>query len=61
VDKKERRYFMNLPTSFVLSEEEVDKLRDLGGRLLREAPGFRDLIDSLQGATTPAQRAALRP
>ncbi|MDM0019418.1 patatin-like phospholipase family protein [Variovorax saccharolyticus] len=60
-DKKERLYFMNLPTSFVLSEEEVDKLRALGGRLLRESPGFRDLIDSLQGAATPAQRAALKP
>lgn len=60
-DKKERLYFMNLPTSFVLSDEEVDKLRDLGGRLLRQAPGYRDLIDSLKDAGTRVQRAAPQP
>ena len=36
-DLEERRYFMNLPTSFVLPPEAVDRLRDLGGRLLRES------------------------
>ena len=60
-DPKERRYFMQLPTSFDLSEEEVDKLRGLGGRLLRESPGYRDLIDSLQGAEKPGQRSMLKP
>lgn len=57
-DPQERRYFMELPTSFVLSNEEVDKLRALAGRLLREAPGYRDLIQSVEDPATPAQRAA---
>lgn len=46
-DPVQRRYFMNLPTSFVLSSEEVDRLRELGGQLLREAPGYRDLLDQI--------------
>jgi NTE family protein len=58
VDPQERRYFMELPTSFVLSSEEVDKLRALAGRLLREAPGYRDLIQSVEDPAIPAQRAS---
>jgi len=55
-DPKERRYFMDLPTSFVLSEDEVDRLRTLGGRLLRESPAYRELIQRISGA--PAREAA---
>lgn len=43
-DPKEQRYFMDLPTSFVLSDEAVDRLRALGGRLLRESPTYRELL-----------------
>ena len=43
-DAKERKYFMELPTSFRLSEEEVDRLRELAGRLLRESPTYQVLL-----------------
>jgi NTE family protein len=47
-DAKERRYFKELPTSFVLADEEVDQLREVGGRLLRESPGFQGLLKELR-------------
>jgi len=50
----ERRYFMDLPTSFVLPGEAVDKLRAVGGRLLRESRGFQALLRQIE-----ANRAAL--
>lgn len=43
-DPEERRYFMTLPTTFALPPEAVDRLREIGGRLLRESPGFQALI-----------------
>ena len=46
-DENERRYFMNLPTSFVLSSEQVDRLTALGGRLLRESKGYRSLLKAI--------------
>ena len=53
-DLKERRYFLNLPTSFVLSPEEVDRLREVAGRLLRESTEFQALVKDLGG--TPAAK-----
>jgi len=46
-DREERNYFMNLPTSFVLEDEEVDRLREVAGRLLRQSPVYRELIEEL--------------
>ena len=43
-DPKERDYFMNLPTSFKLPDEAVDRLRELGGRLLRQSPAYQTLL-----------------
>ena len=43
-DPEEQRYFMELPTSFVLKPEAVDRLRELGGRLLRNNPAYQKLI-----------------
>jgi NTE family protein len=48
-DAKERAYFLNLPTSFVLSAEDVDRLREVAGRLLRESTEFRALVRELGG------------
>ena len=48
-EPKERAYFMNLPTSFVLSDEEVDRLRDMGGQLLRASPAYEELVKDLGG------------
>ncbi|MEJ8811507.1 patatin-like phospholipase family protein [Variovorax ureilyticus] len=60
-DPEERRYFMNLPTSFVLPEEAVDRLRELGGRLLRESPAFRRLERDVSESAPPSKRATAQP
>jgi len=43
-DPAERAYFMNLPTSFALPAEAIDRLRELPGRLLRDSAGYRSLV-----------------
>ena len=48
-DPKERAYFMNLPTSFVLSSKEVDRLRELAGQLLRQSEDFQKLVEDMGG------------
>jgi NTE family protein len=49
-DPKERAYLMNLPTSFVLPAEDVDQLREVAGRLLRESRDFQSVLRDLGGA-----------
>jgi NTE family protein len=46
-DPAERHYFMQVKTSLTLPSEQVDRLREVGGRLLREAPAFRRLVADL--------------
>jgi NTE family protein len=46
-DPKERSYFNGLPTSFSLEDEEVDRLIEIGRRLLRESPEFQKLLTDL--------------
>ena len=48
LDPAERRYFKGLPTSFVLKDEEVDSLREVGRRLLRDSPAFQGLVSELR-------------
>ena len=48
-DPKERAYFLELPTSFVLSADEVDRLREIAGRLLRESPEYQSVVRELGG------------
>jgi NTE family protein len=43
-DPKEVQYFKRLPTSFKLSDEQVDRLREAGRRLLRDSPEFQRLL-----------------
>jgi NTE family protein len=50
LDPKERAYFMSLPTSFVLPAEEVDRLREVAGRVLRQSPDFQSVLRELGGA-----------
>jgi NTE family protein len=48
---------MNLPTSFVLEDDEVDRLREVGGRLLRASPVYQELLQKMAaGGTTPTRR-----
>lgn len=50
-DPVERRYFMEQPTSFVLPDEAVDRLRDAGARLLRQDPGYQALLQDLTSSS----------
>src|SRR5262245_26944115 len=52
-DPKERAYFLNLPTSFVLQAEEVDRLREVAGRLLRQSPEYETIVHGM--GATPAK------
>jgi NTE family protein len=54
-DPKERSYFMNLPTSFALPAEDIDRLREIAGRLLRQSPEYDAIVRELGG--TPGKRA----
>lgn len=49
-DPKERDYFMKLPTSFTLEPEQVDRLREVGGRLLRQSPEYRAVVQRFGGS-----------
>ena len=44
----ERSYFKELPTSFKLESDEVDKLRGAARRLLRESDEFLRLLKDLK-------------
>ncbi|SFM94046.1 NTE family protein [Formivibrio citricus] len=46
-DRAEREYFNALETSFNLPPEAVDKLREVGARLLRQSPEYQKLLSEL--------------
>jgi len=46
---EERTWFRNLPTTFELPRETIDKLRAVGRRLLNEDPQFQNLMKALNG------------
>jgi hypothetical protein len=48
---QERSYFMNLPTSFALEPEEVDRLREVAARLMRQSAEYRSVARELGGIT----------
>lgn len=47
--REERTWFKNLPTTFELPRETIDKLRAVGRRLLAEDPQFQNLLTALNG------------
>ena len=47
-DPDERLYFKRVKTRLTLPKEQVDRLREVGGRLLREAPAYRRLLVDLK-------------
>jgi NTE family protein len=49
-DPKERAYFMDLPTSFVLPAEAIDRLREIAGRLLRQSAEYETIVRELGGS-----------
>lgn len=42
-----RKFFHRIPTSFTLTDEQVDQLIAAGGELLRSNPEFRRLLADL--------------
>ena len=46
---EERAWFKNLPTTFELPRETIDKLRAVGRRLLNQDPQFQNLMKALNG------------
>jgi NTE family protein len=46
---QERNFFNDVPTSFSLPDQTVDRLIEAGRRLLRESPDFQRLTANLQG------------
>jgi NTE family protein len=47
-DLAERLYFKRVKTRLTLPKEQVERLREVAGRLLREAPAFQRLLVDLQ-------------
>jgi NTE family protein len=47
-DPAERSYFKQLPTSFKLSDDEVDKLREAARRILKASPEYQRLLKDIQ-------------
>jgi NTE family protein len=43
-DKSEREYLNQLPTSFVLSDAAVDRLRAAAARIILDSPDFRQVL-----------------
>lgn len=50
-----RRFLNEIPTSFALSTEQVDRLIATGRQLLRDNPEFKRLLASLRGQAGPAR------
>ena len=46
-DPELRAYLQNLPTSFALSAEQIDRLRASGAQVLRDSPAFQSFIRAL--------------
>jgi NTE family protein len=47
-DPAERLYFKQVKTSLQLPKEQIDKVREVAGRLLRDAPAFQRLLIDLK-------------
>jgi NTE family protein len=56
-----RVYLQNLPTSFFLSDEAVDRLRETAARLLRESPAFAALLADLRAHRAPPGPSSSTP
>jgi NTE family protein len=52
-DPKERAHLMNLPTSFVLPAEDVDRLREAAAKVMRQSQDFQAVVREFGG--TPAK------
>lgn len=49
-DPKERAHFMDFLTSFVLPSEDIDRLREIAGRLLRQSSEYDTIVGEIGGS-----------
>jgi NTE family protein len=49
-DPEERATFMNLPTTFVLPDEDIDRLREVAGRLMRQSAEYESIVHDMGGS-----------
>ena len=66
IDREERAYMNALPTSLKLPDEDVDRLRSAGRRLLRESSAFQGALRAMgwpesASAPEPAPRTSADP
>ncbi|WP_291985021.1 patatin-like phospholipase family protein [Candidatus Accumulibacter sp. ACC007] len=54
-DPDDKRYFMNLPTSFFLPAEDIDRLRDVAGDLMRQSPEYQSVVREMGGGVAAQQ------
>ncbi len=47
-NEDERHYLKHLPTSFKLSDEQVDRLITSGRKILRESPDFQAALEAMR-------------
>jgi NTE family protein len=45
----EREHFFSMPTTFVLPAADVDRLREIAGRLLRQSEDYQSLLRDMGG------------
>jgi NTE family protein len=57
-DAKRRRYLKRIPTSFKLSDEQVDDLIQAGRELIVAEPQFQELLMNLDGDLPPAESSS---
>ena len=50
---QDRQYFQGLPTALALPDEAVERLMRVGRELLAGSSDFQELVDALDGETTP--------
>jgi NTE family protein len=63
-DPSERREFMEMPTTFFLPAESIDRLRELCGRLLRNSRPYKILLQriaELAKRDTPSSEKPIAP
>ena len=52
-------YLNNLPTSFVLTDEAVDRLRAAAGKIILDSPEFQRLLKDTGATVSPPPGAAV--
>ena len=60
-DPAEIEYLNNLPTSFVLSDEAVDRLRAAAGKIIANSPEFQRLLKDVGAKVVPSPGVTVPP